>query len=540
MYKLLLVDDEPDILYGMAKSIPWKEWGFSIIGQASDGLEAIQLIKREQPHVVLSDIRMPHMDGMALMRELNRCYPKIKIIILSGYSDFEYLQEAIKNHVAEYLLKPTDLDEFEGTFKKIREQLDNERKKEAEVEDLRQQAHEGRQMQYGRIFNELLQGYVSGNSCEILKEALGITFQNCITAVLNIHVPETHSPSRGDTMELRQRVLAYCNKRETGYKSFFFEDYASELTAVIELPGSKGWKSIILKYFQELQSEIQDIYAVELSAGVSDLCRQVSSVFCSYDQAVRCSRQKIFLGSLSIVLYPDLEQYGRERNEVRSFEPDRIKGYLIKRDLPSLRAELEGVFLQFKNKMLKDYSYIDRLSLEMLYHLSRWGLSNYQIRLEELMEKNGCHYNDINKLASLKEKEEFLFRVLEIFSERIHLWQEQGKSMSSLAQVVKDYVDKEYCSNSISLDAVGDKVKKNSAYLSKLFKRETGYRFSDYITQKRMERSRELLLDPALKIYEIAELTGYADVSNFIKVFKKNCGVSPNEYRNMHGRTGIN
>lgn len=539
MYKLLLVDDEPDILYGMAKSIPWERWGFSIIGQASDGLEAMKLIRKEQPHVVLSDIRMPHMDGVALMEELNGAYPEIKIIILSGYSDFEYLQVAIKNQVAEYLLKPTDLDQFEGTFMKIREQLDKERKKEEEVEDLRQQAHEAKGMQYARILNELLQGYVSNDNYLKLDEALGISFQNCITAVLNIQQTTDIPANQGDRMEVRQQIIEYCNSRETEYKSFFFEDYTSEVTAVIEISMEADWKSLIFKYFQELQSEIQDIYGIELSAGVSDICRQVSSIFRSHDQAVTSSKQKIFLGSLSIVFYPDLEQYGKNVYEVRSFEPEKIKQYLVRQDLESLEEELSCVLMQFKDKMLKDYSYIDRLSLEILYHISRWGLANYQIRLEELMENGGYHYNDIYRLVSLKEKEGFLLIVLGLLAKEIHSGQKDGKIISNLAQVVKDYVDKEYCSNFISLDFVGEKVQKNSAYLSKLFKRETGFKFSDYITQKRMAKGRELLLDPALKIYEIAEMTGYADVSNFIKVFRKNCGVSPNEYRNIHGRTMI-
>ncbi|MFR4441584.1 MAG: helix-turn-helix domain-containing protein, partial [Hungatella sp.] len=96
-----------------------------------------------------------------------------------------------------------------------------------------------------------------------------------------------------------------------------------------------------------------------------------------------------------------------------------------------------------------------------------------------------------------------------------------------------DYINQNYCSNGLSLDAVADHFRKNPAYLSKVFKKETGFNFSDYITKKRMEKGKELLADLSLKIYEIAEMTGYADVSNFIKVFKKNCGMSPNEYRSI-------
>lgn len=111
MYKLLVVEDEKAIAYGIANSIEWEKWGFVISGVCGNGIEALEQIEKDKPHVVLSDIRMPEMDGMELMQHLNQRYPEIKIIILSGYNDFEYLQMSIKNRVMEYLLKPTDLDE---------------------------------------------------------------------------------------------------------------------------------------------------------------------------------------------------------------------------------------------------------------------------------------------------------------------------------------------------------------------------------------------------------------------------------------------
>ena len=137
MYKLLIVDDEKSIRSGIANGIPWEDWGFTVTATVSDGLEALELIAADKPDVVLSDIRMPNMDGVELMQYLNSNYPEIKIIILSGYSDFDYLNYSIKNNVTEYLLKPTDIDEFETLFKKMKNTLDNERKKESEYKNSR-------------------------------------------------------------------------------------------------------------------------------------------------------------------------------------------------------------------------------------------------------------------------------------------------------------------------------------------------------------------------------------------------------------------
>lgn len=127
MYRLLIVDDEEDIRNGMSRGIPWKEWGFTVVGIAENGEEAVFLTEKEKPDVVLSDIRMPKMDGVELMQYLHDNLPEIKIVILSGYNDLEYLNMAIKNQVTEYMLKPTDIDEFEQLFRKIRKNLDEEK-----------------------------------------------------------------------------------------------------------------------------------------------------------------------------------------------------------------------------------------------------------------------------------------------------------------------------------------------------------------------------------------------------------------------------
>lgn len=418
MYKLILVDDEPDILKGMVKAIPWDKWGFIVAGQASDGLEALKLIEKDPPDVVLSDIRMPHMDGIGLMESIDKNYPDIKVIILSGYNDFEYLKIAIKNRVVEYLLKPTDLDEFETAFLKIKNLLDMKKKHEEEVEGLKKEVKEGQKLQYGKILNELIQGLAFDGSYHILTNELGLSFDNCIVAILDIQKKKGFAGLTEIEEVSRQRSLVeYCNIRENPYKAYFFESYTHQVTAIIAVPKDEEWVSEVPEYFQELQSEIFNLYEVEISVGISDICKQVSSVSRGYNQAERCIRQKTFLGNISILLYSDLDN---------------------------------------------------------------------------------CE-----------------------------------KTTNNLVQAVKNYVDREYCSNYISLDSAAEHVKKNAAYLSKRFKQETGYNFSDYLTLKRMEKSKELLLDPTLKIYEIAEMTGYADVSNFIKVFRKNCGVSPTEYRNM-------
>lgn len=133
MYRLIIADDEENIRNGMAHSLPWREWGYEVVALCASGQEVLDQMESARPDVVLSDIRMPGMDGVELMQRLSRDYPQVKIVILSGYSDFKYLNMSIRNHVAEYLLKPTDVDDFEETFRRLKASMDHERLRRAQI-----------------------------------------------------------------------------------------------------------------------------------------------------------------------------------------------------------------------------------------------------------------------------------------------------------------------------------------------------------------------------------------------------------------------
>lgn len=200
MYKLMIVDDEQSIREGIANGIPWNDWGFEVIAQAEDGAEALELISENKPDVILSDIRMPKVDGVELMQTVNKKYPDIKMIILSGYNDFEYLNTAIKNNVVEYLLKPTDIDEFEETFKRIKQKIDDER---AHVDEFER----GKVYYLDSLLNIFLLGYMDDEVMEIdqkLVESFGINTNNCLIAMLYIEWDEkTHDESAMYKIKIR-------------------------------------------------------------------------------------------------------------------------------------------------------------------------------------------------------------------------------------------------------------------------------------------------------------------------------------------------
>lgn len=410
MYQLVIVDDEEDIRRGMARGIPWESWGFFVSGQAENGEEAVRLIETAKPDVVLSDIRMPKMDGIELMQYLHQNHPEIKIIILSGYNDVDYLNMAIKNRVTEYLLKPTDIDEFETLFHRIRETLDEERNRQMEWNRLNEAAMENRELFYEKVLCHMLEGYV-GDSREYRwkreMEEAGHDFSHCILVVLD--TPDS-AENKDDNYRLKQTIIKDCGKRRLPWNQVFFLNEDKKITGIFTIPDNrdveeerKGLEQAV----KELQAEAAELYGLPLMAGISGLCTQEG-------------------------------------------------------DLPKLYRETAKTISSTAPDLLASQ-----------------------------------------------------------------------KTSSNLVTSILEFLEGEYCSNLVSLDFLAETFRKNPAYLSKLFKKETGFNFSEYITQKRMAKSKALLKDMSLKIYEVAEMTGYADASNFIKVFKKHCGISPNEFRNL-------
>lgn len=410
MYRILLVDDEEDIRRGMARSIPWESWGFEVIGQAENGEEAVRILEEKKPDVVLSDIRMPKMDGIELMQYLYANHPEMKIIILSGYNDVDYLGMAIKNRVTQYLLKPTDIDEFEALFRKLKDSLDEEARKQKELKHLKETARQGQELSCDIVLNNLLDGYVGDQEEYERKkemEQAGMNFSHCVMVVLD--TPDGKKQDGDDQYRLKQKIIRYCNSRQMPWQKIFFLHRGQKVVGLITLKEEEPETAEqIRQCVEEIQLEIGDIYGLDFRAGISPLCEDV-----------RC-------------------------------------------------------------------------------------LSELYKKTEETVSTNAPNLLANQKMSSL------------------------------LVASIKEYLDECYCSNMVSLDSAAERFRKNPAYISKVFKKETGFNFSDYITQKRMEKSKLLLRDMSLKIYEIAEMTGYADSSNFIKVFKKNCGISPNEYRSLY------
>lgn len=527
MYRLVIADDEESIRNGMAHSLPWEELGFTVVGQCENGQEVIDRLEELKPDVVLSDIRMPVMDGVELMKYLNREHPEIRIVILSGYSDFEYLNESIKNHVAEYLLKPTDIDEFEETFRHLKESLDKERQQQDQI-------NESVEQHFRFWLLSLLHGSASERDDERFMPILSKRGIDPDNLVVVFFTPDGHDDDRSaQKAALMEKIMAAAGTAPVGegLSRLLLNESDQRIIALFSSQ-NEIQEEEVTDAVRAVQDAVKGALSESLTAGISSLCTERDMLAQEYEQASCCAKQGAFMGGGSIVNFRDLGSGSPK--DLPYFNLELIEKALLKQDSDSIRREVDRVFKEYENPAVS-YQYPNQLCLSLLFHISLWGL-RYGVLMENVLGKMGAAYTDIYTCSTLEKKKEFVMSVLGNYQKAVGEQRAKGMPGNSVALRVRGYVDKEYCSNSISLESVAEHVHKAPAYISRLFKNEFGCNFSEYLTKKRMKLAAQLLNDPDALVYNVAHQCGYVDASNFIRVFKRYYGISPAEYR-VSGRS---
>lgn len=536
MYKVLVVDDEDMIREGIASGVPWAELGFEVSGQAVNGVEAIGLIKKNTPDVVLTDIRMPKMDGIELIEYLSTNCARIKIIIISGYSDIEYFKSAINNRVFGYLLKPTEYGEFEKVFKDVKEVLDEERKKKEEYDKLKKCLIESLPYMRERFLNQLIKGYytdIKQISDKLKFYEIRQDYGELAVVILDIdnYFVITNGYSEEVKELLRLSVILEANN-VFGEKrlGIFFTGSNDEIIGICDL---KNGYNAIVPALKEVQKRIYDYKNVTVSAGVGDKCADMANIGLSYRQAVQAIKQKVFIGSESIIFFSDINVMDCPDYQPYLFDNERLINAVFYKKEEELPRFLDDVFSQFESKRVKKYDDIDRLCMEMLFIVARHAMQ-YNIKLEEILEARGTTYSDVYHYDSLPNKKKYISDILTEVHRKVG--QIRNDNVSNIIGVIIDYLDKNFSDNSLSLDTAAGIANKNPAYISYLFKNVTGKNFTEYVTELRINKAKELLSDVRIKLYEISTMVGYADASHFTKIFKKYTGLIPSEYRRITAR----
>ncbi|WP_251032156.1 response regulator transcription factor [Mesobacillus foraminis] len=525
MLKVLITDDEMQIRQGLRMKVDWEEEGFEIVGEASNGLEALEFLRSVKVEVVITDMRMPIMDGLELARQCQQEFPHIKVVVLSGYSDFDYVRGSMKEGVKDYLLKPVAPDELEETLKKIRKEAEEEKKKQAEAAQMRRLAL----TQLQEVQEQYLLYLVKEEWLEpaMVRERLRqLQLEELINerAEFQFITVEIRG-SREDTNRLKELRLPFqmvCREManaQDGIYSFYDPSYAN-MIHFIRLLG-KG-KETALGLANMIQNQIKRLLGLEIVIGIGNAVAGVANLKTGYISSLM-AWSKSQLGSRSQVI--DVSNVKEEDFE---FSPDmerKLTNSVENANFGVFKQNLLTLLGSNENQSIMAFSFISNRVLFLLGAIAR----KYDTETKDIQKLMWSCQQSIWELNSYDKVMDQLTELALMIIEQVRTARFSNGRL--IVEGVRQYLDQHYA-NEISLSLLSEMFHINSAHLSETFKNYAGQNFSDYLVNVRMEKAKEFLKDKQLKIIDVANLVGYSNSGYFSTVFKKHYRQTPVDYRN--------
>ncbi|MEW9667294.1 response regulator [Ammoniphilus sp. 3BR4] len=529
MYKVVIVDDDRIIRRGLS-SIPWEDIGFQLVGEASDGEMGLQVIAETCPHIVISDIKMPFMDGLEMAGSIKKNYPAIKVILLTGYDDFKYAQEAIKIRAFDYLLKPVDREVLIEKVKMAASELENEQKAQ-------KQMNEGMPFLRQRFLKKLIHNQCRPDEIDKELEFLGVELKGPLFSAFLIKLDDglPHTGEKKDDI-FGSEILKFCvyniceeilDEEKCG---IVFDSDRDELVLIYssnEVPETAS------QHMYALAERIRESVKMYLKKTVTIAMGRVHSNIPGISQAYEEARSAIefrhLIGKDKVFSIADT---GLPPNS----NPDPIKGIenelLLKVKL-GLSLEAFAVIEELKNQLLSQ-KYISlhhvrlmatQIIVLLFKEAEEWAEGWVDRHREDLTN----HYHEINQLQTVAEIVKKLESVVTSLVSYVNMKREGQKNAT--VDLAMRFIEENYFKEGLSLQDVAKEVHISPTYLSILFKQEKNINFSDFLFETRMKKAMELLRHQNLKTYEVAEKVGYGNPQYFSVSFKKYTGYSPLEFK---------
>lgn len=522
-YTILLVDDEAAMRETLKRMTPWEDYGFEVINEAENGLEALDCIEEKIPDLIITDIRMPYLDGLDLIKIIKDKYPSIMIIIFSGYDEFSFAQDALRYDVAEYILKPISLENMKEILARAKRKLDEEKAEKNDKIKFTAFYQEALPILKEKYFISLLTP-VHVFSDEILIEK-GKEFGLDIAAdKYSIAVLEPNNTDLINTISMKETIDEWFEKQQDAPITFVFENQIVFIfLSKTEAESEAIFKKKMHRTLGQLLLQLKRFYTKELKIGVGNIESAPSSLSLSYKDAIDALNYTILYPDQSIISIYDVEKQSlpsSDAQQTNSLKSDLSLAVKLgsKEDVVKCINALVATPAALQNTF--------NIPLEVLLMLSEI-LSTYEASLNDITEDN--IYNELSSLNTLSKIHSWVSNIC--LKAHSLIKGTRKNSHIKFVENAKKVIYENYQNPLFGLDDVCEKIYVSPAYFSTTFKKETGQSFVQYLTNTRLEKAKELLKNTDDKTYQIAEQVGFSEQNYFSFCFKKNVGLSPSQYR---------
>lgn len=542
MLKIFLAEDEVVVRETIKRMIPWEELGFELVGEAADGEMALPLLIRQQPDLLITDIKMPFMDGLTLARLAKKEIPGLKVVILSGYDDFNYAKQAIGIGVEDYLLKPITKNALIERLSEIRSRYEHE-KTQKEYYEKFQREMQAYEKNSSRDFFEALVGG-SMDMMEVYKRAeklgLDIVAEVYNVLIFTMNCDEDFSGQRDEYSSWEAESLELLENFFAGHSSAML--FRSNIFSYGVL--LKGQRETIEENTRACVDEIRKILSRqdgrrEWFLAVGQSVDRLSQIQKSYHTASRAFSQR-YLYDENILYYDEMETMEHPGGQAETED----NAYLQKVDVNALNPAILQKFLsnglqEETENFVKDYFYaIGQEPMESLV-FRNYVILNVRFSVISFIKGLGCDTNEMESAdteevlaESGKNMESAIAYAKKMISQAIEIRdQNSGNKNRSILKTAVDFIDSHYMDEEISLNTVANVANVSSNHFSALFSQNMGQTFIEYLTTLRMNKAKELLRCTGMRSSEIAGEIGYKDAHYFSYLFKKTQGMTPSDYR---------
>ena len=543
MLKVFLVEDEIIIRNGVKNNIPWEQEGFTFVGEAGDGELAWPLIKQTKPDILITDIRMPFMDGLELSGLVRKELPDTKIIILSGYSEFDYAKQAINLGVANYLLKPISGEKLLEAVKQVADIIREERAQTLLVEQYRLENGENVKVEKIRLFEQIVAGTATTREILDRGEILELDLAAPFYTVLLLKLVDS-----GESMDSSAQVMEASEKVDEAIMKnpeFFAVERGLEGLAILMKSEEERQAGTQL---MNLEKEIQEILTqypeVSYFGGAGETVQRMRDIRRSYIGASKAFASSFFTEKnrfLTVEQIRELKPAGMKDMSLKSVDASKINRKLVE---DFLKSGLEEETKNFVEEYFKNIGHENYESLMFCHYL----IVDMNLCASHFLESIGidsallpAQCRDVREFADRLQCEEGMISyVTKLFTETIRLRDKSSRNKyMELITAAQKIILENFQNNEFSMNQAAAMVNLSPGYFSTLFRQETGVSFVEHLTGIRLEKAKALLMCTNMRSSEIAYEVGYKDAHYFSYIFKKVCGCTPKEYRARKGEDNV-
>ena len=537
MLKVFLVEDEIIVREGIRDRINWVENGFEFSGEASDGELAYPMIQQIKPDIVITDIKMPFMDGLALSRLIRNELPWTKIIILSGYDEFQYAKEAISIGVTDYLLKPIGSAKVLETLLKIRDTIEEERNLREMQIRYRKEMQENENYQRRQFFSQLISD--STSVPEILNRAneldidLAAKSYNIILFICSQKDESSWEKYSGKLVQMEEKIENNFSMRK---HMILFRRGLEGWALLIKGTDHESAESVTKRCIVELENLFQSDQSMDYFIGVGMPVERLQQIPQAFQKANRAFVYRYIVEDNKIEYYsfdPKPAITSQNGFSLKLLDPSKLSQSVIDRFLRSGLKENVSQFVE---------DYIESIGLDSGNSLSfrKYIVTNILIGVSAFLDEIGIgkhviidSFGDIEQITEKVTTVSYTKELIEkIFDVALDFRDNNSKQKyANLLSAAETYIRENYNSEDISLNLVAQVTNVSPSYFSSIFSQEKGITFIEYLTNVRIEKAKELLRSTTLRSSEISQAVGYKDSHYFSYLFKKETGFTPREYR---------